>query len=120
MKTFQFLDFKVYQDSKIFHLKIVKFVNNKLRQTGRHYLADQIIRSSLSVVLNIAEGSAKKSDKDFAKFLEISLVSLNEVVASLDVAHNYKLLLFVEFEKFILEAKEIAKQLSGFIKKLRI
>ena len=42
-------------------------------------LADQMRRSSYSVPMNIAEGNARKSNKDQAHFLEISISSHEEL-----------------------------------------
>jgi four helix bundle protein len=80
---------------------------------------DQIRRAALSIILNIAEGSAKKSDKDFAKFLEISVASANEVTACLDIMHDLKKISDSEFNRLLAESDSIVKQLGGFIKKLR-
>jgi len=80
---------------------------------------DQIKRATLSIVLNIAEGSAKKSDKDFAKFLEISVASANEVAACIDIMYELDKLNKVEYYEIMNEIESIIKQLGGFIKKLR-
>jgi four helix bundle protein len=42
-------------------------------------LRDQIRRASVSIMANIAEGFARRSDKDFAYFLNISRSSTAEV-----------------------------------------
>ena len=49
------------------------------------YLKDQILRASSSIVLNLAEGSAKPTVKDQAKFYFIALGSLRETQAALDL-----------------------------------
>jgi four helix bundle protein len=69
--------------------------------------------------LNIAEGSAKKSDRDFAKYLDNSLGSTSECVAALDLALEFKLISPGIFEKYEKDAENIANQLGGFVKKLR-
>jgi four helix bundle protein len=45
------------------------------------YIRDQLMRSSLSIVLNLAEGSAKTSGKDRKCFYEIALGSTRETQA---------------------------------------
>lgn len=52
----------------------------------KYLLTDQIIRAANSIVLNVAEGTDRGTDKDFALFLNRSHTSLNEVVACLDIA----------------------------------
>lgn len=49
-------------------------------------LRDQIRRSSVSVMGNIAEGFGRNSDKEFANFLNISLGSATETQSHLYVA----------------------------------
>jgi four helix bundle protein len=117
MKTFRFLEFPVYQESKIYY-KAVKQISVTLLQRNRS-LHDQITRAALSVVLNIAEGSAKQSDKDFARFLETSVASMNEVVACIDIMQEESYISKEIKEKMIDKAEFIVKQLGGFIKKLR-
>src|SRR3989338_5805262 len=49
-------------------------------------LTSQLRRSCLSIVLNIVEGSSRKSRKDFAHFIDISLGSLFETKAILKIS----------------------------------
>ena len=51
----------------------------------RAYIRDQLVRAALSVVLNVAEGSAKPTAKERRRFYSISLASLREVQAILDL-----------------------------------
>ncbi|MDO8492107.1 MAG: four helix bundle protein [bacterium] len=114
---FRFLEWPVYQDAKKFsHLsfQIVK----SLPKEYRFEIGSQIIRSSLSVVLNIAEGSGKNSDKDFNHFLNIALGSLFETIASFDVLRDNKLIIENEFAELVDFGNKISSQLGGFKKKL--
>ena len=118
MKTFRFLDFPVYVESKKLYKEIAILTKSFSRENWE--LGDQIRRRSLSVCLNIAEGSAKKSDKDFARYLQNSLGSINEVVAGLDISLSESLISKDLFEKYVIKTEIIAKQLGGFSKKLRV
>ncbi len=114
---FRFFNFKVYQDSKKFYHLVVELSSEFDRRYAS--LADQMRRSALSIVLNIAEGSAKKSDKDFNRYLKNSLGSVNETVAALDVACEAKLIARSTYHELIIQAEAIANQLGGFSKKLK-
>ncbi|OGM28102.1 hypothetical protein A2962_02895 [Candidatus Woesebacteria bacterium RIFCSPLOWO2_01_FULL_39_61] len=117
MKTFRSLEFPVYRDGKSFY-KSCTFLTRGFR---RDYweLKDQLLRAALSVCLNVAEGSAKYSDKDFKRFLENSLGSINECLACLDIAYDNKLISIKNYKRLKVEAESIAKQLGGLAKKLR-
>ncbi|OGY44859.1 MAG: hypothetical protein A2729_05570 [Candidatus Buchananbacteria bacterium RIFCSPHIGHO2_01_FULL_39_14] len=82
-------------------------------------MKEQLRRATLSIVLNIVEGSARQSDKEFFRFIQLSLGSASEVVACLDVMHSADLINRKNFDEMMLECEEIAKQLGGFSKKLR-
>lgn len=52
----------------------------------RFGLTSQMRRAAVSISSNIAEGSSRSSDKDFAHFVEIAYGSLMEVVSQSPVA----------------------------------
>ena len=117
MKTFRFLDFKVYQDAKALYKLIVVLTKKFPREHWE--LADQLRRAVLSVCLNIAEGSAKFSDKDFKRYVENALGSINEAVACLDIALDNLLISQGSFDDVQKQSEDITKQLGGLSKKLR-
>ena len=53
-------------------------------------LSNQIRRSAVSVMANIAEGSSRISKKDFAHFLQIAYSSLMEVLSHCYLAFDLK------------------------------
>jgi len=82
----------------------------------RYCLSDQISRSCLSIILNIAEGSAKKSDRDFKRFLQIAIASLNEVVAGFDCAYTDDIITQQQQSNLEKRADSLAKQIGSFIR----
>lgn len=54
------------------------------RITRDYSLIDQMRRACLSIAANIAEGYGRKTKRDFAQFLSVSLGSVNEVMTYLD------------------------------------
>ena len=69
--------------------------------------------------MNIAERSDRGSDKDFNRFLDISLGSLNEAVAGLDIALSFSTISQNQFGDILLLSEQLAKQLGGFKKYLK-
>lgn len=51
-------------------------------------LRDQIRRASVSVMANVAEGHGRKSNLEFANFLNVARGSAHEVQSHLHIAHG--------------------------------
>jgi len=98
----------------------VKFISEiyKLTKTFPNWetysLTSQLTRAAISISLNIAEGSSRTSKKDFRRFIQISLGSLNEVVTCLYVARNEKYINSKEFNESYGRCEQISKMLYGF------
>ncbi len=118
MKTFRFRDFVIYNEARQFR-RIVRKELNMFPKEEKFRLIDQIHRSSLSILLNIAEGSAKGSDKEFARFLEISIASLNEVIAGFDAACDDGYTTLQKSHQIEKSGEQLAKQIGSFIQRLR-
>lgn len=117
-KKFRFLEWTVYKDSKELFSFVLSLVN-KLPREYRFDIGGQIVRSGLSVMLNIAEGSGKATDKDFNRYLDIALGSLYELVASFDVLRDNGIVAEKEFQVIFNKSSVISDQIGGFKKKLR-
>ncbi len=117
MGIFRFLEWQVYKDAKEF-FKLVYGIVNKLPRGIRFEMGSQIIRASFSIVLNIAEGSGKSSDRELKRFFDISIGSLNETVAGMDILKDNQLITKEQFDLMLEKAGSISKQLGGFKKKL--
>lgn len=117
MKTFRFLDFPVYKTAKDFYNLSVQIT--KLFPRVYWELSDQWRRAALSIVLNVAEGSAKYSDKDFKRYIENALGSVSGYAACVDVANDHRLISEKTRSEAMVLLESMAKQLGGLSKKLR-
>ena len=108
----------MYKDSQGLFAEITA-VTSALPHQFKSSIGDQVTRASLSVVLNIAEGSGKSSVKDLNRFLDISLGSLYETLACVDTLLQNKLISQEQSQKMELKIQSICSQIGGFKKKLR-
>ena len=115
--AFRFLSFPVYKDIKDF-IKEVYAVSKKFPQDEQFGITNQLRRAAVSIALNIAEGSDRGSDKEFKRFIDISIGSLNEVVAVLDIASANNFIIKDQYDIMLDKAEHIVKQLAGFKKSL--
>lgn len=81
-------------------------------------MGSQIIRSTLSIVLNMAEGSGKTSDKELNRFFDIALGSTYETLACTDALCRNHLITNEDFLAIQTMLSDICDQLGGFRKKL--
>ena len=79
----------------------------------RFGLTNQMRRAAVSVSSNIAEGSSRSSDADFARFVEIATGSLFEVVSEATVARRQGFLEEQGFLTLYQRAEEEGRMLSG-------
>ncbi len=77
---------------------------------------DQIQRASISIMNNIAEGYAKRSDKAFKNFLLISKGSVAEVESMLLIATELGYLTDGKQKELLGKVNEVSKLLAGFIR----
>ena len=81
-------------------------------------LCNQLQRAAVSIASNIAEGSSRSSEKEFAHFLQISLGSTFEVETQLIIAYNLKYILKEKLDILLQNLQSIEKRLHEMIKRL--
>jgi len=81
-------------------------------------LTSQIRRSAASIPINIAEGSASDTDKEFRRFLRIALKSQFEVVTILELSHRLGYIENDTYKELREECDNIGKSLHSLIKTL--
>ena len=89
-------------------------------QFARDYgLRDQIRRASVSIMANIAEGFGRRSDKEFANFLNMAHGSISEVQSHLYVALDLSYIDQVSFTKLDNLLDEISRMTLVLAQHLR-
>lgn len=116
--AFRFRNFPVYREALQFRKEIKEMAKNHFPKEEFYILFPQIVRAADSIVLNIAEGADRGTDLDFARFLNNSLTSLNEVAGCLDLALIDGYIKEDLHENFLKKAEELASQLTAFRKSL--
>lgn len=115
--TFLFQNWQVYKDTRELRKEVSKLTKT-LPPEERYVLGDQVRRAVLSVVLQIAEGSNRKTEKDKMVFINRALTSLNEVLACCDSAIDDNYISQDQYKTFYEKIENIAKQLRGLEKHL--
>jgi four helix bundle protein len=82
-------------------------------------LTSQLRRAATSILLNIAEGSACKSKREFRHFLNIALCSQHETVTIIKLCQKLNFLENDGYIKISNALDEIGKLLHGLINSLK-
>jgi four helix bundle protein len=82
-------------------------------------LADQLRRAASSAALNIAEGACKRSNREYAKYLDTSHNSLKEVRAILRIAHGSQYIDDQRYEALEALRDEASRTLFGLMRSVQ-
>jgi four helix bundle protein len=94
-------------------------VVEKFPKEERYGLRSQVTRSAVSVAANIAEGNAKKSEKEKRYFMEIALGSSFELETHMLIIEKLNWFKEKEINNILKLIEEEQKMLSTFIDKLK-
>jgi four helix bundle protein len=81
-------------------------------------LVSQLRRAAVSVTANIAEGSKRRSSRDYAHMLNLAEGSLAEVECLLMLSRDLAFLPVDRYDRLAAAATEVAAMLSGLRKKV--
>ena len=92
----------------------------ELLKDSRNYgMKDQMLRASISIPSNIAEGSERKSIPDFQRFLNIAQGSAAELRTQIYISREVNIFSDLEAKELIRELKLISKMLQALHSSLK-
>ena len=92
---------------------------NSFPKEERYGLSSQITRAAVSIPSNIAEGSSRSSNKDYNRYLEISLGSTFELETQLLIAQTVNFGDEILTDKILKDIDEEQKMLMSYMSKLQ-
>ncbi len=113
-----FRNLMIWQKSISLTTKIYKSTKNFPKEEI-FALTSQIRRNSVSIPSNIAEGFGRDSNKEYLRFLNISIGSSFEMQTQLEIAKNIDYLNKEEFNTLYEDSREIERMLVSFIVKIK-
>jgi four helix bundle protein len=84
----------------------------------KYGLRSQMTRSAIAIPSNIAEGSEKRSSKDYLRYVEISLASTFELETHSLVVRNRNWIGQEAIDELLSLIKEEQRMISGFMEKI--
>jgi four helix bundle protein len=106
-----FEDLQVWKRSSALCVKLYEL----FKASNEYWIKDQLLRSSLSVPSNIAEGYDRDSSGDTIRFLNIAKASLSELRTQIYIALKLKFITNEQGNKIIKETKELSSMLYSLI-----
>ena len=112
-------ELKVWQNARTL-VKEIYLSTNNFPTEEKFGLISQMRRSAVSIPSNIAEGSGRRTDKDFVYFLNVSLGTAYELQTLLFLSQDFELLNTERTELLNSSLEEIQKMIYGLIKTNKI
>ncbi|HEV7905411.1 MAG TPA: four helix bundle protein [Pyrinomonadaceae bacterium] len=119
MATFKrFEDIQAWQKARQV-TRLIYEASAKERFAKDYALRSQIQRASVSIMANIAEGFGRRSDKEFANFLNIAHGSASEVQSHLYIAADLDYLDQATFDNLYEMLSEVSRMTLALAQHLR-
>ena len=120
MKTrFRFEKLEVWQEARKIN-RVIYRLTRKFPREEMFAMTSQMRRASISVASNIAEGSGRNSDKDFAHFLEQAYGSLLEVASIFHLALDEGYVGEADLDPLFDELERLAKRTASLNRSLKV
>lgn len=110
--SFRFEKLVVWQEAREL-VKQVYLITSKFPKDEQFGLTNQLRRAAVSILLNLAEGANRNSDKEKIRFFEMSHTSVDEVVTGFYIALDLGYITKSEFDEiYELLSKQAAKTVA--------
>ncbi|WP_318309636.1 four helix bundle protein [Flagellimonas crocea] len=113
-----FRELNVWKDGRVLVKETYK-LTQFIPDSERFGLIPQIQRSVISIPANIAEGCSKHSQKDFVRFLQISLGSAYELESHIILCEDLEFLTPEKAESAIQNIQKLQRGMASLIKYIR-
>jgi four helix bundle protein len=115
---------KTYRDLLIWQKSMTLLTNCYLASVNfpkeeQFGLTSQIRRCCISIPSNISEGFGRGTNKDYHRFLTISLGSLFEFQTQIEISYDLKYITEENFKKLYEDSREVERMLTSFINKIK-
>jgi four helix bundle protein len=114
MTITKFEDLEIWQDARALYKKI-RWIAENSTLVKDYSIKDQILRSSGSVMDNIAEGFERDGNKEFIQFLSIAKGSLGETRSQLYRVYDSGHINEEKFKELIENCLHLSSCIAGFI-----
>ncbi|MBS2096746.1 four helix bundle protein [Carboxylicivirga linearis] len=112
-----FKELQIWQKSRMLVKDIYK-LTSEFPQSEIYGLTSQMRRASVSIPSNIAEGSGRKTNKEFSRFLEIAYSSALELETQVYLSFDLEFIIESVLEEFLVKIDELQKMISSFDTKI--
>ncbi len=109
----RFKKLQAWKQSRAF-CKDVYELTSSFPNEERFGLTNQLRRAAVSIPSNIAEGSSRNSNKDFARFLAMAMGSAYEIETQILIATDLKFVTTENSELLITKLDNIIRMISRF------
>lgn len=111
----RFEDLEIWKEARRLHREVYL----SLEDCRDYSFRDQMRRASLSVMNNISEGFERRTDKDFAHFLDLAKGSAGEVRSMTYAAEDLKILDSPRVKVLRNDYELLSRRIASFQKHLR-
>jgi len=115
---------KSYENTEVWNdarnlTKDVFNATKNLNMKGEYFLQNQMKKSALSILSNIAEGLERDGNKELIQFLSVAKGSAGELRSQFLVGYDTGLISQDDFQRLHAKVVSISRQLSGFMRYLK-